>query len=62
MEIQVLLSVPELTSNQASVYISPDSTRVRIELTPRFILLETWTSGMNLDHRVANADISPPVI
>ena len=62
MEIQVLLSVPELTNNQGLVYISPDSTRVRIEPTPRFILLETWTLGMNFDHRVANTDISPPVI
>jgi autophagy-related protein 13 len=62
MEIQVLLSVPELTNNQTLVYISSDSTRVRIEPTPRFILLETWTLGMNLDHRVANTNISPPVI
>ena len=67
MEIQVLLSVPELTNNQALVYISPDSTRVRIEPTPRFILLETWTLEMNL-HQLgrrgldANTDISPPVI
>ena len=64
MEIQVLLSVPELTNNQALVYISPDSTtRVRIEPTPRFILLETWTLGMNFHHRGSfDADISPPVI
>jgi autophagy-related protein 13 len=61
MEIQVLLSVPALTNNQALVYISPDSTRVRIEPTPRFILLETWTLGMNLGLH-DNTDISPPVI
>ena len=32
---------------------------------PRFILLETWTLGMNLHHRGSldpNTDISPPVI
>ena len=65
MEIQVLLSVPELTNNQALVYMSPDSPRVRVEPTPRFILLETWTLGMNLHRRSgldATADISPPVI
>ena len=41
-ELQVLLSVPELTSNQVLVYQAPDSSRVRIEPTPRHILLETW--------------------
>jgi autophagy-related protein 13 len=62
MEIQVLLyPSQELTNNQGLVYISPDSTRVRIEPTPRFILFETWTLGMNVDHRVPSMDISPPV-
>jgi hypothetical protein len=60
MELQMLLSVTDLTNNQALVYISPDSTRVRIEPTLRFIL-EAWTLGMKLDHRAANIDISPPV-
>ena len=44
--------------------ISSNSTRVRIEPTPCFILFETWTLGMNLPHRggLDDADISPPVI
>lgn len=43
LEIQVLLSIPEFTNNKVLVYISPDSSRIRIEPTPRFILLESWT-------------------
>ncbi|TFK37873.1 autophagy-related protein 13-domain-containing protein [Crucibulum laeve] len=42
LEIQVLLTVPELTHNQVLVYLAPDSSRVRIEPTPRFVLLESW--------------------
>ncbi|PPQ78451.1 hypothetical protein CVT25_011846 [Psilocybe cyanescens] len=67
LEIQVLLSIPELTNNQVLVYTPPDSSRVRIEPTPKFILLETWTLGMNL-HRPgrqqgdANTDVALPII
>jgi autophagy-related protein 13 len=44
LEIQVLLSIPDLTltPNQVLVSISPDSSRIRIEPTPRYILLESW--------------------
>ncbi|KAG6865295.1 hypothetical protein C0991_003680 [Blastosporella zonata] len=42
LEIQVLLTIPELTHNQVLVHLSPDSSRVRIHPTPRFILLETF--------------------
>lgn len=41
-EVQVLLSVPELANNQVLVYEAPDSSRVRVEPTPRFVLLESW--------------------
>ncbi|KAH7890632.1 autophagy-related protein 13-domain-containing protein [Phlebopus sp. FC_14] len=41
-ELQVLLSIPELTTNQVLVYLSPDSSRVRIDPTPQHILLENW--------------------
>ncbi|KAH7929215.1 hypothetical protein BV22DRAFT_1003358 [Leucogyrophana mollusca] len=41
-ELQVLLSVPELTNNQVLVYLAPDSSRLRIDPTPRHILLENW--------------------
>ncbi|KAG6908195.1 hypothetical protein DXG01_005784 [Tephrocybe rancida] len=42
LEIQVLLTIPELTHNQVLVHLSPDSSRVRIHPTPRFVLLETF--------------------
>ncbi|KAF8964482.1 autophagy-related protein 13 [Flammula alnicola] len=68
LEIQVLLSVPELTNNQVLVYMSPDSPRVRIEPTKRFILLETWTlemsphrSGLS-GHGDTSTDVALPII
>ncbi|KAG6860393.1 hypothetical protein C0995_011672 [Termitomyces sp. Mi166 len=42
LEIQVLLTVPELANNQVLVHLPPDSSRVRIHPTPRFVLLETF--------------------
>jgi hypothetical protein len=44
LEIQVLLSIPDLmlTPSQVLVSISPDSSCIRIEPTPRYILLESW--------------------
>ncbi|KAJ3805314.1 phosphorylated protein that interacts with Vac8p, partial [Lentinula lateritia] len=43
LEIQVLLTVPDsLTNNQVLVYISPDSSRVPIQSTYRYVLLERW--------------------
>ncbi|KDR79468.1 hypothetical protein GALMADRAFT_243561 [Galerina marginata CBS 339.88] len=65
LEIQVLLSVPELTNNQVLVYMSPDSSRVRIEPTPRFILLETWSLAMqpgSNQHGDASTDVALPII
>ncbi|OSD08063.1 hypothetical protein PYCCODRAFT_1402208, partial [Trametes coccinea BRFM310] len=44
-QLQVLLCVPELATNQVLVYTAPDSSRVRIDPTPRYIVLESW----NLD-------------
>ncbi|KAI8970887.1 autophagy-related protein 13-domain-containing protein [Trametes punicea] len=44
-QLQVLLCVPELATNQVLVYLAPDSSRVRIDPTPRYIVLEAW----NLD-------------
>jgi autophagy-related protein 13 len=41
-ELQVLLCVPELNNNQVLVHLSQDSSRVRIEPTPKYILLESW--------------------
>jgi autophagy-related protein 13 len=57
LEIQVLLSIPELTNNQVLIHRSDDSSvqqpslpttgpsrsQLRIEPTPQSIVLETWT-------------------
>jgi autophagy-related protein 13 len=57
LEIQVLLCIPELTNNQVLIHRSDDSndtmdlstqpgsarSQLRIEPTPRSIVLETWT-------------------
>ncbi|TFK50373.1 hypothetical protein OE88DRAFT_1660710 [Heliocybe sulcata] len=42
LELQVLLAVPELMNKQILVYRAPDSSRVRVDPTPRFVLLESW--------------------
>ncbi len=42
-ELQILLSVPDLSANQVLVYRGADSSRLRIEPTPKFILLESWS-------------------
>jgi hypothetical protein len=39
----VLLSVPDLSANQVLVCRGADSSRLRIEPTPQFILLESWS-------------------
>ncbi|KAI0777721.1 autophagy-related protein 13-domain-containing protein [Trametes elegans] len=41
-QLQVLLCVPELATNQVLVYVAPDSSRVRIDPIPRHIVLESW--------------------
>ena len=41
--LQVLLAVPELVTNQVLVHHAPDSSRVRIEPAPRYIVLEAWS-------------------
>ena len=44
LEIQVLLSIPDLTNTQALVCTTgPGGQRLRIDPTPRHVLLETWT-------------------
>ncbi|KIK17276.1 hypothetical protein PISMIDRAFT_685393 [Pisolithus microcarpus 441] len=41
-ELQVLLTVPDLFSNQVLVHLSPDHSRLRIDPTPQHIVLESW--------------------
>lgn len=42
LELDVLLSVPELTANQVLVHHPPSGSRVRVDPTPTHILLERW--------------------
>lgn len=42
LELQVLLSVPDLTTNQVLVHLAHDSSRSRVDPTPRHIVLENW--------------------
>lgn len=42
LQLQVLLSVPDLTNNQVLVHLAPDSSRLRVDPTPRHIVLENW--------------------
>lgn len=60
LEIQVLLTIPELGHNQVLVHVSPDSSRMRINPTPRFILLETFVLDFIPSH--SPADVPLPTI
>lgn len=60
LEIQVLLTIPELTHNQVLVYLSPDSSRIRISPTPRFVLLESFV--LELVPHPNPADVALPTI
>lgn len=42
LELQVLLSVPDLITNQVLVHLAHDSSRSRVDPTPRHIVLENW--------------------
>ncbi|EAU86589.2 hypothetical protein CC1G_07785 [Coprinopsis cinerea okayama7 len=64
LEIQVVLAIPELANNQVLVHLTPESSRVRIEPTPRFIVLESWTLSFaprrgDEDHSI---DVALPTI
>ena len=61
-ELQVLLSVPELNNNQVLVHVAPDSSRVRVDPPPRFILLETWAVNFASDGPQHSADVAPSTI
>ncbi|KII85697.1 hypothetical protein PLICRDRAFT_45046 [Plicaturopsis crispa FD-325 SS-3] len=61
LELQVLLTVPELSNNQALVYLAPDSSRLRVQPTPRCIVLETWRLSFTA-HGHAHDQVAPPTI
>ena len=42
-ELQVLLSIPDLSANQVLVCRGADTSRIRIDPTPKYILLESWS-------------------
>ncbi|KAH8108347.1 autophagy-related protein 13 [Phellopilus nigrolimitatus] len=42
LELQILMSVPELTDKQVFVHHPPSPSRARVDLTPTHILLESW--------------------
>ncbi|KAI9462580.1 autophagy-related protein 13 [Boletus coccyginus] len=58
-ELQVLLSVPELTNNQVLVYLAPDSSRVRMDPTPPHILLENWLLKFSPTHASPQLSVEP---
>jgi autophagy-related protein 13 len=60
--LQVLLSVPELNNNQVLVYLAPDSSRVRIEPTPKYILLESWNLVFAQGSSDSLPDVAPSTI
>jgi len=66
LEIQVLLSIPDLTNTQALVCTTgPGGQRLRIDPTPRHVLLETWTLAF-VPHSPrpdpAQLELMPPTI
>lgn len=64
LEIQVLLAIPELNTNQVLVYLAPDSSRIRIDPTPTHILLESYELSFTPReaHEDAGADVALPTI
>ncbi|KAJ8456691.1 hypothetical protein ONZ51_g11976 [Trametes cubensis] len=66
-QLQVLLCVPELASNQVLVYSAPDSSRVCIDPTPRYIVLESWSIEFTPNHAGSQGsddrvDVAPSTI
>ena len=63
-QLQVLLCIPDLASNQVLVYNPPNSSRLRVEPTPTHVLLESWDLSFRPE-QYRNADrseITPPTI
>ncbi|EIW75418.1 hypothetical protein CONPUDRAFT_169288 [Coniophora puteana RWD-64-598 SS2] len=59
--LDVLLAVPEHTGHATShvlVYHAPDSSRVRVEPTRRFVLLESWTLAFSPGSASSSPSIS----
>ena len=61
-ELQVLLSVPELSNNQVLVHVAPNSSRTRVDHPPKFILLENWAINFVPDDSQHSGDVAPSTI
>lgn len=61
-ELQVLLSIPELSNNQVLVHVAPDSSRARVDPPPKFILLETWLINFVPGSPQYSNDVAPSTI
>lgn len=61
-ELQVLLSIPELNNNQVLVHVAPDSSRVRVDPPPKFILLENWIINFVPGGPQYSFDVAPSTI
>ncbi|KAI0037175.1 phosphorylated protein that interacts with Vac8p, partial [Vararia minispora EC-137] len=68
-ELDVLLAVPDLSPNQVLVYRRPEpssSSRVLVEPTPSYVLLETWSLVFDRSDHLrlsdADADLAPSSI
>ncbi|SRR5258708_415550 len=57
-DLQVLLSVPDLSANQVLVCRGADSSRLRIEPTPKFILLESWSVQFSPRRDESSGDVA----
>lgn len=70
LEVQVLLTVPELTNNQVLVQHPPNASRVRVQPTPSHVLLESWrlsftpsnTSSGSQSSNTGSASIALPTV
>lgn len=61
-ELQVLLCVPELNNNQVLVHLAPDSSRSRVEPTPKYILLESWKLLFRPSGSTYSPEVAPSTI
>lgn len=58
-DLEVVLTIPELSPNQAVVYLPPDASRARLEPTPDTIVLEVWTVTLS---GPSNYGVTPPIV
>ncbi|EPS95097.1 hypothetical protein FOMPIDRAFT_1054486 [Fomitopsis schrenkii] len=63
-QLQVLLCIPDLASNQVLVYNAPNSSRFRIDPTPTHVLLESWDLSFRPEpyRNDDRSEITPPTI